>query len=174
MADPTHCSERSYHTDNVTHAKCLERRVRVDQKLLEVALQTISLVTNFSSESKTYLEPSSCLRCRLECIIVSAVRIVSRRTGVRGTITLTTGLDPDERVDESVTGVGGRTNTEASADNIAPVTPSLLLGRLDTVAACSCHIRHMTYRSEGGYIPVSTTKWALKPRLCSNGPKALM
>lgn len=94
----------------------LEAWVGVDEQLLEVGL-----------------EPSSSLGGRLEGIAVSAVGVVARRGGVRGTVTLTTGLDPDESVLKSITSVGGEGGTEASANDVAPVTPGLLLSGLNTV-----------------------------------------
>lgn len=83
---------------------------------------------------KTHLEPGSGLRSRLQGITVSTVGIVAGRGSVRGTVTFTTGLDPDEGILESIAGIGGRADTETSADDVAPVTPGILLGGLDTVA----------------------------------------
>lgn len=61
--------------------------------------------------------------------------VVASRAGVGSTVTLSTGLDPDEGVSERVAGVGGGADTEPSADDVAPVAPGLLLGGLDTVSA---------------------------------------
>jgi hypothetical protein len=43
---------------------------------------------------------------------------------------LTTGLDPDESVDQRVASVGSWARTKASTLDIAPVAPCLLAGRL--------------------------------------------
>jgi hypothetical protein len=48
---------------------------------------------------------------------------------------LATGLDPDKSIDERVVGVGSRSDTEASALDVAPISPSLLASRLLTAAA---------------------------------------
>lgn len=61
--------------------------------------------------------------------------IVPRASTVTRTITLTTRLDPNKSVEQWVTSVSARASTKASTDNIAPVAPSLLLRRLDTIAA---------------------------------------
>lgn len=60
----------------------------------------------------------------------TAVVVVAGSTGVRGTIRLTTRLDPDKGIQEAVTSVGRGTNTEASALRVAPVTPLDLTGGL--------------------------------------------
>lgn len=49
--------------------------------------------------------------------------VIARRGGVGGTVTLTSGLDPDDGVDEAGASVGGRAGTETSALDIAPVAP---------------------------------------------------
>lgn len=90
---------------------------------------------NAIKNSQSYLEPSPSLRCRLQRITISTMGIVTRSRRVGGPITLTTGLDPDKGVFQLVSGVGCRPNTETSAFHVAPVTPSLLLGWLDAVAA---------------------------------------
>jgi hypothetical protein len=99
------------------------------------------------------VEPSTSLRCRLESRSLAARGIVASGRGVRGTIRLrgvstsslkrhrnaetylTARLDPDECVDERVTGVGSRTRTKPSTLNIAPVTPLILAGGLLATAS---------------------------------------
>jgi hypothetical protein len=95
----------------------LESRVGVDEELLEVSL-----------------EPATGLRGGLESIRVTAVRVVAGGGGVRGTVALATGLDPDPGIEERVGGGRAWADTETSADDIAPVSPCLLLGGLNTVA----------------------------------------
>jgi hypothetical protein len=64
------------------------------------------------------------------------VSIVSAAGSIRGTITLSTRLDPDEGVLESISGVCGWAHTKAGADQVAPVTPGELGSGLDTVTCC--------------------------------------
>ena len=61
--------------------------------------------------------------------------IVADSARVAGTVTLSTGLDPDDGINERVTGVCGRQATETSALDVAPVAPLLLLSGLDAAAA---------------------------------------
>jgi hypothetical protein len=70
---------------------------------------------------------------RLKGIRVTAVGIVSCSGGVGGSVALSTWLNPDEGILERITSVGGWTDTETGSDNIAPITPSLLSGWLNTV-----------------------------------------
>lgn len=74
------------------------------------------------------------LRGRLEGILLATERVVAGSAAVRGTIGLTTGLDPDERVDEGATSAGRGANTETGTLDVAPVTP-LLAESLDGVTA---------------------------------------
>ena len=77
--------------------------------------------------------------------------IVTGSRGVTGTVALATGLDPDEGILEGVASVGGRAHTEASADDIAPITPGLLLGGLDTVSGWmmeSVNVKSRVIRSQ--------------------------
>ena len=96
----------------------LESRVGVGKKLHEVVL-----------------EPSTSLGSRLERIRVAAVGVVPHRARVRRTVTLATRLDPHVGVEKRVVGGRAGADTEASANDVAPIAPSLLFGRLDTVAA---------------------------------------
>ena len=61
--------------------------------------------------------------------------IVPRARAVGSTIALTTRLNPDKGIEQWVTSVGTRARTKASTDDIAPVTPRLLLRGLNTIAA---------------------------------------
>ena len=97
----------------------LERWASVGEKLHEVVL-----------------EPSTSLRSRLESIRVSAVSIVPRSAGIRCTIALATRLDPHIGVQKRVVSGSAGSETETCANDVAPVTPSLLFGRLYSVAAC--------------------------------------
>lgn len=49
-------------------------------------------------------------------------------------ITLSTGLDPDEGVFESVASVSGRADTKSSANDVAPISPGELRSRLNSVS----------------------------------------
>ena len=62
------------------------------------------------------------------------MRIISRGRAIGRPVALATGLDPNERIGQRVACVGGETLAEASADDIAPVAPGVLLGGLDAVA----------------------------------------
>jgi hypothetical protein len=83
---------------------------------------------------KVRLVPLPSLRRRLERILHTAVGIVARSRCITGTIGLATGLDPHESIDERISGRASRANTEASAVDVAPVTP-LLAQAGDGVAA---------------------------------------
>ncbi|KAI6749548.1 hypothetical protein HG530_014962 [Fusarium avenaceum] len=75
-------------------------------------------------------------RCNLlDSIVVSTVVVVASSAGVRCTIRLTTGLDPDKGIGEGITSVGARSKSETSSLGVAPVSPSLLAGRLLAGAA---------------------------------------
>lgn len=80
------------------------------------------------------LVPSTSLRRWLERIVLSAERVIAVGAGVRGTVRLATGLDPDEGVDEAGASGASRADTEAGTVDVAPVTP-LLAETGDTVAA---------------------------------------
>lgn len=62
------------------------------------------------------------------------MRVVTRGRAVAGTVTLATWLDPDEGIEERVVGGGGGADTEACADDVAPIALLLLLGGLNTGA----------------------------------------
>lgn len=62
------------------------------------------------------------------------MRIVSCSSGITRAITLSTRLNPDEGVLERIAGVGSRAHAKASADDITPVSPRELRGRLHAVA----------------------------------------
>lgn len=83
-----------------------ERWVGVDEQLLEVGL-----------------EPRTGFRSGLEGIGFTAETVVSGGGGVGSTVTLTTWLDPDESVEESVTSVSAWAGTETSSLLVAPITP---------------------------------------------------
>lgn len=60
----------------------------------------------------------------------------ARHTGgsrVGRAITLSTGLDPHKGILERIAGVSRGANTEAGADDVAPVTPGVLLRGLDAI-----------------------------------------
>jgi hypothetical protein len=111
---------RIQHPSHNNQNTSLECRTRVTQQLYKVRL-----------------EPRSRLRRGLKRIGETTVRIISDSSSIRSTVTLTTGLDPDVCVEEWVISHGAGTDTEAGADDVAPVAPGLLLGRLDAVATCS-------------------------------------
>ena len=113
----------------------LERRVRILQQLLKVRLK-----------------PLPSLWGRSKRIRVAAVRIIPRRRRVGGAITLTTRLDPDERILVSVSSVCRRTDTEPCAFDVAPISPSLLRSRLNTVPA--------GVSDEVGWEAVGCEEWA--------------
>jgi hypothetical protein len=62
------------------------------------------------------------------------MEIVPRRARITRPIALATRLGPDERVGQAVPRIGRGAGAEAGADDVAPVAPGLLLGRLDAVA----------------------------------------
>jgi hypothetical protein len=72
---------------------------------------------------KVCLVPGTSLRRRLERILLTTEGVVAGSRAVRRTVRLTTGLDPDERVDERGASVGGGSDTETGAVDVAPVTP---------------------------------------------------
>ena len=49
--------------------------------------------------------------------------IVAWAAGIAGTIAFTTGLDPDDSVDQAGTSVRGRAQAKASVVDVAPITP---------------------------------------------------
>ncbi len=120
-------------------SKYLEGRNGVLNQLLEVSLV-----------------PLPSLGRRLEGILVAAERIVTIRAGVADTIRLSARLDPDEGIDEGVAGARGRTDTETSSDDVAPVAP-FETEALDGVAAgvddgVSGHTALLEERAEGGNV----------------------
>lgn len=62
------------------------------------------------------------------------MRIETRRRAIGGAITFTSRLHPDNGVNETGASVGSRVGTEASALDVAPVTP-LVSDVLDARAA---------------------------------------
>lgn len=101
-----------------TRPSLLKGRIGVGKKLHEVGL-----------------EPRAGLGSGLEGIILSTVEVIASRTGVRGTVTLATGLHPDEGVNKRGSRVGRWAQPEAGADGIAPITPRLLASGLLARAA---------------------------------------
>jgi len=61
-------------------------------------------------------------------------RVITVSAGVADTIGFSTGLDPDEGIDERIACGRGRSDTEASTVDVAPVTP-LETEALDSIAA---------------------------------------
>lgn len=86
---------------------------------------------------KTYLEPGTGLRSRLESGFGTAVSIVALSASVRSAIALTTRLYPNEGVDQLVTSLCAWAGTESSSLRVTPVTPFDLASRLLAVAAWS-------------------------------------
>ena len=70
-------------------------------------------------------------------VSVAAERVVADGRSVAGAVRLASRLAPDESVDTLDTSVGGGADTEASAVNIAPVTP-LLTKTSNTVTRMRC------------------------------------
>lgn len=77
------------------------------------------------------------------------MRVVAGGRAVAGTITLATWLDPDEGIEERVVSGGGWADTEACANDVAPIALLLLLGGLNTGATwtklenvSSMHLQH--------------------------------
>jgi hypothetical protein len=60
------------------------------------------------------------------------VVVVASSRGIRSTIRLTARLDPDESIGESVTSVGGRSESKTSTLGVTPISLSLLASRLLT------------------------------------------
>lgn len=78
---------------------------------------------------------SPSFRSRLLSVGKATVAVVSNSRGVGGTVALSTGLDPDDGVEEGRWETrGGWSETESGLVNVAPVTP-LLADVLDTGAA---------------------------------------
>ena len=63
------------------------------------------------------------------------MRIIPVRRTVGCTITLSTRLDPDKCVLDSIARLAARADSKPSPFNIAPVTPRILLGGLDSIAS---------------------------------------
>lgn len=121
----------------------------------------------------TYLEPGASLRSRLKGSSGTTVSVVALSTLVRGAIALTTGLDPNEGVDQLVAGVGSWANSKSSSLGIAPVAPFNLACGLLAVAAC-VELAYVPIQFLTAYTPVSTMKWASQPAADSSGAKLLM
>jgi len=51
------------------------------------------------------------------------VGVISDSRSVGSTVTFTSGLDPNDGIDETGASVGSGTSSEASVDDVAPVTP---------------------------------------------------
>ena len=96
------------------------------------------------------LEPGSGLRSRHKSVRKTAVGVVAGGGGVGAAVALAAGLDPDEGVLEWVTGVGAGAGAEAGALDVAPVTPCLLRGGLDTIASYCCERLAEGKRQGGG------------------------
>jgi hypothetical protein len=86
----------------------LQRRVGLDDEGVEVLL-----------------EPGAGLRGGRVRVRERAGGVVACRRAVAGAVTLASGLDPHNGVDEGRAGVRGRADTEASTLDVAPVTPCL-------------------------------------------------
>lgn len=84
---------------------------------------------------EAYLEPLAGFRSRLEGIFKPTMSIIALSRLIRGTITLSTGLSPDEGVNKVVASLSGRALAEAGVNDVAPVAPLNLAGRLVSVAA---------------------------------------
>jgi len=72
-----------------------------------------------------FLEPGSGLGRGLVGIRESTVEVESGRRRVAGAVAFTSGLGPDDGVDDRDSSVGRRARSEASALDVAPVTPCL-------------------------------------------------
>jgi hypothetical protein len=86
-----------------------ESWVGVDEQLLEVGL-----------------EPGTGFRSGLEGCGGTAVGVITDSGGIGSTVALTTWLDPDEGIEESVTSVGAWAGTETSSHSVTPITPFVL------------------------------------------------
>lgn len=64
------------------------------------------------------------------------MRVISCRCAVRCTVAFSARLDPDECILKLITGISRGADTETSADDVAPVTPGILLRGLNTIAGC--------------------------------------
>lgn len=118
-------TEANYKKPNHMHkshrllATSLERWVSIRQQLL-----------------KESLEPRPGLWGRLKSIGQAAMRIVSGSSRVGRPVALSARLDPDKCVFQSVSCVGGWADSEACTNHVAPVSPGVLGGWLNTVAGC--------------------------------------
>lgn len=58
-------------------------------------------------------------------------------------ITLSTWLDPDESISERVASVSGGSDSESGADNVTPISPSLLSRGLDSISGFASISRYL-------------------------------
>lgn len=86
---------------------------------------------------RAYLEPCTRLWRRLQRISQGAVRIVSLRAIVAGTVCFTAGLHPHDCVDQVIACVSRRAHSEPGSNDVAPVSLFSLFGGLDAAAAYS-------------------------------------
>ena len=124
-----------YLGDTFNHLKASslqESWVRVSEELLEVCL-----------------EPSTGFWSWLESIGSTASGIVSDSAGVGGSDSLSTWLDPDERVEEGRASGLSWSETETGTDDVAPVTLLELSSWLNTVTGC-VHDEVSIWPSGGG------------------------
>lgn len=113
-----------------------EGRVGVCQQLLEVSVK-----------------PRSRLGSWFQRVLRTAVCIVSRSGGVRSAIAFTPWLNPHESVHIWVSSFGSRSSAESSADQVAPVTPFQLLGRLRAISTCGVLVfEHCGWGSSESYL----------------------
>ena len=77
-----------------------------------------------NQHDEVVLIPGTSLRGRLEGIVVTTEAVKSGGRAVRGTIRLSSGLDPNDGVDEARSSVGRGVCTEPGTPDVAPVTPS--------------------------------------------------
>lgn len=83
---------------------------------------------------KIRLKPRSRLGSRLQCITIRTMGIVSRTTRITRAIALTPRLNPHESIFDGRARIRSRSNPKPGPDDIAPVSPGILLGGLDAVA----------------------------------------
>jgi len=81
-------------------------------------------VSVLNQHDEVVLIPGTSLWRRLKGIAVAAEAVVSGGRGVGGTVRLSSGLDPNDGVDQARSGVGSGPSTESSTVDVTPVTPS--------------------------------------------------
>jgi hypothetical protein len=54
---------------------------------------------------------------------------------IRTYVAFSTWLDPDESILKRVTRIGRRSHTESGTNDIAPITPGILLSGLDSISS---------------------------------------